>query len=218
MTGLSTSPRVLKGGLVVMDPDSGRVGRLIPLQYNPETLTRSLQPQGPDGEGNRSEALRLRGPAIETIKLEAEIDATDFLEKPDTYREAGTIGIHATLAAIELLLQPTSASLVANGVLASLGTIEIVPTETPLVLFVWSRHRILPVRVTEYAVIEEAFDPALNPIRARISLSLRVLSVDDLGFSHKGGSLYLGYLQAREQLARRMPRADLGQLGLGSIP
>ena len=62
--------------------------------------------------------------------------------------------------------------------------------ETPLTLFVWSKNRIVPVRITDFSITEEAFDTVLNPIRAKISLGMRVLSVDDLGFQHKGGALF----------------------------
>ena len=77
--------------------------------------------------------------------------------------------------------------------------------EAPLALFVWSKSRIVPVRVTDFSITEEAFDPALNPIRAKVSLGLRVLSVDDLGFAHKGGSLFMAYLQRKERLAAKAP-------------
>jgi hypothetical protein len=87
----------------------------------------------------------------------------------------------------------------------------------PLVLFVWSTSRIVPVKVTDLGITEEAFDPALNPIRAKVSLGLRVLSVDDLSFSTKGGSLFMAYLQSREQLASRVQQATLATLGLGGI-
>ena len=46
----------------------------------------------------------------------------------------------------------------------------------------------MPVRITEFSITEEAFDPKLNPIRAKVSLGMRVLTVDDLGFDHKGGA------------------------------
>jgi hypothetical protein len=85
-------------------------------------------------------------------------------------------------------------------VLASLGTIEIIPAEAPLTLFVWSAQRVLPVRITELSVTEEAFDPALNPIRAKVTLGMRVLTVDDLGFTHRGGSLFMAYVRAKERL------------------
>jgi hypothetical protein len=209
----------VRGGLVLLDPSSGHVRRIIVLQYNPDTLSRTLQVQGADGEGNdRSEALRLKGPAIETIKLEAELDATDQLERADQHPNAVQFGIQPQLAALETLVYPSVSDLIAANAMASAGTIEIAPAETPLTLFVWSRQRILPVRVSDLSVTEEAFDPLLNPIRAKVSLGLRVLSVDDLGFSHKGGSLFLGYLKNKEQLASMFAGGTPGHLGLGAIP
>jgi hypothetical protein len=85
-------------------------------------------------------------------------------------------------------------------------------------LFVWSKNRIVPVRVTDFSVTEEAFDPALNPIRAKVSLGMRVLSVDDLGFQHKGGSLFMSYLQIKERLAAKVAGGSFGTLGIGGIP
>ena len=91
MTGFSNSPRIIKGGLVLIDPDSASVRRVIALQYNPDTLTRTLQPQQM-GEGvDQSEALRLKGPAVETLKLEVEIDAADQLEFPRSTSERGAV-------------------------------------------------------------------------------------------------------------------------------
>lgn len=218
MSGFSGSPRLLKGGLVFVDPASGAVLRIVSLQYNPDSLSRTLQILGAGEGSDRSEALRLKGPPVETIKLEAEIDATDQLEFPDSNRDAVALGIHPQLAALEAIAYPASAALIENDGLARGGTIEIVPMETALTLFVWSAQRILPVRVTELSVTEEAFDPALNPIRAKVSLGMRVLSVDDLGFEHKGGSLFMAYLRAKEQLVGKAPAASLSNLGLGAIP
>jgi hypothetical protein len=218
MIGFPGSPRLVKGGLVLIDPSSAAVRRVIVLQYNPDSLSRTLQIQAFSSEGgDRSEALRLKGPPVETIKLDAEIDATDQLEFPDQNPNARDLGIFPQLAALETIVYPTSAQLLANNALAQAGTLEIVPMETPLTLFVWSKQRILPVRLTEFTVTEDAFDPALNPIRAKVSLGLRVLSVDDLGFGHKGGSLFLTYLQAKEQLAAKSAGA-LNTLGIGGIP
>jgi hypothetical protein len=217
VSGFPGSPRLVKGGLVLVDPDSAAVRRVIRLQYKSDSLQRVYQIQGAGGEGDRSEALRLKGPPIETIKLEAEIDATDQLEFPDNHRDAVVLGIHPQLAALEAIVYPSSAALIENDGLARAGTIEIVPLQTALTLFVWSAQRILPVRLTELSVTEDAFDPALNPIRAKVSLGMRVLSVDDLGFAHRGGSLFLAYLRAKEQLVGRAPAAFLSNLGIGAI-
>ncbi|MDN0075089.1 hypothetical protein QU481_15565 [Crenobacter sp. SG2303] len=219
MSGYSNSPKVLKGGLVLIDPTSAQVQRIIALQYNPDSLTRSFQVQSVGGEGsNRSDVMRLKGPAVESYKLDAEIDAADQLEFPDQNRATVEHGIQPQLAALELLLYPTSSQLNTNNNLANAGTLEIVPMETPLALFVWSKTRIVPVRVTDFSITEEAFDPALNPLRAKVSLGLRVLSVDDLGFAHKGGSLFMNYLQTKEQLAGMAAAGQFSMLGIGGIP
>ncbi len=219
MTTLPGSPPVLKGGLVLIDPASSAVKRIIALQYNPDTLSRTLQVQATAGEGgDRSEALRLKNPPVETIKLEAEMDAVDQLEFPDQNSTTLEYGIQPQLAALETILYPTSEQLLANNALAQTGTLEIAPMETPLVLFIWSKARILPVRLTDFSVTEEAFDPSLNPIRAKVSLGLRVLSVSDLGFSHKGGSLYMAYQQQKESLANLFQGGSLNTFGIGASP
>jgi hypothetical protein len=218
MTGFPGSPKLVKAGLVLIDPNSAAVERIITLQYNAESLTRSFQVQTVGETQGRSGPLRLTGPAIETINLEAELDATDQLEFPDQNPDAVEVGLLPQIAALETLIYPTSAVLNANNARAGAGTLEIAPIETPLALFVWSRSRIVPVQVTELSVTEEAFDANLNPIRAKVSLGLRVLSVDDLGFEHAGGSLFMAYLSAKEQLAQRAPGATLASLGIGSLP
>jgi hypothetical protein len=221
MSAFPGSPRILKGGIVLLDPLTSAVlsQRMIVLQYNPDSLSRTLQTQAAGGDGHDySEALRLKGPAVETLKLEAEIDATDQLEDPDRNPAAVQVGILPELALLESLVYPASAQLQSNNALLDAGELEIVPMQAPLALFVWSQSRVMPVRITELSVTEEAFDPALNPTRAKISLGLRVLSVDDLGFAHKGGGVFMGYLQRKEQLAARGPAAGMGQLGLTGVP
>jgi hypothetical protein len=215
---MSFSPRLLKGGLVQVDPDTSKVLRVIALQYNPDTLTRSLQVQA-SGEsgGDRSEALRLKGAAVETVKVEVEIDAMDRLDDPASNPEAVALGIHPQLAALEGLVQPRADDLQANDTLAASGALEVLPLEAPLLLFVWSKQRVVPVRITELSVTEEAFDVALNPIRAKVSLGLRVLSVDDLGFRHRGGTLFMAYLRNKESLAGLAASVPLSELGVETV-
>ena len=219
MSTFPNSPKLLKGGIVLVDPESGAVRRIISLQYNPDTLTRSLQIQGvsADGGGDRSEILRLKGPPVETIKLEAEIDATDQLEFPDQNANAVEVGIHPQLAALEAIVYPTSEQLQSNNALAKSGTLEIIPMQSALTLFIWSKNRIIPVRLTEFSITEEAFDPNLNPIRAKVSLGLRVLSVNDVGFEAKAGSLYMIYQQQKERLAGLAPNGSFANFGIKGI-
>ena len=86
-----------------------------------------------------------------------------------------------------MLVNPTVETLLADDSMANAGTLEIIPLEQPLTLFVWSKSRVVPVRLTDFSITEEAFDPNLNPIRAKVSLGMRVLNIDDLGFAHPGG-------------------------------
>jgi hypothetical protein len=219
MSDFPGSPKLLKGGIVLIDPGSGIVQRVIVLQYNPDTLTRTLQVQSVTAESqNRSEALRLKGPPIETFKLDAEIDATDQLESPSQNPNAVQYGILPQLTALETIIYPSSTQLVGNNSLAQSGTLEIAPMEAALSLFVWSRNRVVPVRITDFSVTEEAFDVSLNPIRAKVSLGMRVLSVDDLGFDDKGGNLFITYQQQKERLAALAPVGTFGALGIGGIP
>jgi hypothetical protein len=217
---ITNSPKLIKGGVVVLDPATGAVRRTIALQYNPDTLTRSYQVQGVGGEaqGERAQPFRFKGPAIESIRLEADIDATDFLEHPEQNANSVQFGIAPQLAALEGLVNPTSRELQALSQQSQSGTLEILPPEAPLVLFVWSASRVVPVRVTEFSVTEEAFDAALNPIRAKVSLGLRVMTTDDLGFVDRGGGIFLNYLRTREALARRTGAASLQSLGLSGLP
>ena len=217
MASSPIAPRLIKGGIILLDPTTSAVQRIVVLQYNPDTLTRTLQVQGAGESGDRSEALRLKGPPVETIKLEAEVDAADQLEFPAQNPTTIRFGIHPQLAALETIIYPKSSQLLSNNNLAQAGTLEIAPAEAPLTLFVWSKSRIIPVRLTEFSVTEEAFDIALNPLRAKISLGMRVLSVNDLGFSHKGGNLFLVYQQQKEQFAA-LSSGILGALGLTGIP
>jgi hypothetical protein len=218
MTTFPGSPRLVKGGLVLLDPVTSAVRRVISLQYNPDQLRRSLQVQGQTGEGDRLEALRLKGPPIETINLEAEIDATDQLEFPERNPDTVGLGIAPQLAALETIIYPDSAELQAADQLAASGAFEIFSVPAPLILFVAGRSRIVPVRITEFTVTEEAFDPALNPLRAKVSLGMRVLSATDLEFSSKGNSLYMIYQRGKERMARRAGGAGLSMLGLTGIP
>jgi hypothetical protein len=218
MSAFPGSPRVFKGGIVLVDPDSGSVLRVIALQYNPDTLTRSLQIQGAGDGADRLEALRLKGPPVETLRIEAELNAADQLEFPDENATVVEVGLAAQLAALEQSLYPASTQMVENDALAGLGSIEILPATSPLTLFVWGSQRVVPVRITECTITEEAFDTALHPIRAKVSLGMRVLSVNDLAFGSRGGSLFMVHQQQLEALAGRAGSATLAQLGLSGLP
>ena len=198
MTTFPGSPRVQKGAIVGID-FFNPLASVIIFQYNPDTLTRTLQAQTTTGESGRSEALRLKGAPVETIKLDVEVDATDQLEKADPV--ATGMGIYPQLAALEMLLYPKSSLVIANTILMAVGTIEVIPPEAPFTLFIWGPKRVLPVRLTSFTITEEAHDPSLNPIRAKVSLELRVLSYSDFSVTHPGYALFLSHQIIKETFA-----------------
>src|SRR5262245_10195136 len=190
MSSPPQSPRLLKGALIGVDP-LNPLSSLVVFQYNPDTMTRRLEPRAVSAEGDRGEAFRLTGAPKETITLSVEIDATDQLEQVNPL--ATTMGIYPTLAALEILLYPKSAVVAANAALSLIGTIEVIPVEAPMTLFVWGSQRVLPVRLTSLNITEEGHDQLLNPIRAKVELSLTVLSYNDLSVLSPGYALFLAH-------------------------
>jgi hypothetical protein len=200
MSTFPGSPRLLKGAIIGLDP-ANPLASVIVFQYNPDSLTRRLEARSSGGGDNadRSEAFRLTGPPKETITLSVEIDAADQLEQANPIAVA--TGIYPTLSALEMLLYPKSALVIANTALAQVGNIEIIPPEAPLTLFVWGPQRVLPVRLTSFSITEEAHDTLLNPIRAKVDLSLYVLSYIDLKLTNPGYMLFLAHQIAKEIMA-----------------
>jgi hypothetical protein len=198
MTTSPISPRLIKGAIVGIDIFNP-ISSVILFQYNPETLTRTLQAQTTGGGGNPSEALRLRGAPQESITLDIEIDATDQLEKGEN--NATSMGIYPQLSALEMLIYPKSSLVIANTVLLAAGTIEVIPPMAPLTLFIWGPKRVLPVRLTNFSITEDAYDVNLNPIRAKVSLGLQVLNYNDLPLTHPGYHLFLAHQVVKETMA-----------------
>lgn len=198
MTTFPGSPRLLKGAIIGIDPFNSVASAAI-FQYNPHQLSRTLTPQTMSGEGSPRESLRLAGPPQETISVEIEVDAADQLER-GTF-PATEMGVYPALSALETLIYPKSSLVIANEVLLAAGIIEVIPPEAPLTLFIWGIKRILPVRLTQLTITEEAFDSNLNPIRATVSLGLQVLNYQGLGLLSVGGSLFMAHQIVKEVMA-----------------
>jgi hypothetical protein len=198
MSTFPGSPRLINGALIAIDQLTQQPN-VVTFQYNPDTMTRKLDARAVSQDGDRGEATRLTGAPKETITLSVEIDATDQLEQNDPV--ASKLGLHPILAALELMLYPTSSSVVANDVLSAVGTIEVIPIDGPAILFVWGAARVLPVRLASLSITEEAYDTLLNPIRAKIELSLNVLSYQDLSLLDPARAMFLAHHAGKEILA-----------------
>jgi hypothetical protein len=214
------APKVVRGGIITFDQDSGSLVQVIPFQYNPDTLNRTLQPQTvADDPGDRLEATRLKGPPHETIKLDAEFDASDALADPDGNPVVAEFGLHPVLAQLEMLIYPKVKQLMNEDTMAGQGMIEIAQVEAPLTVLVLGRNRSMPVRLTEFSVTEDGFDTELNPIRAKVSLTARVLNFDDVGFTKTAGRIYRSYQSHKEFLSGKAPQITaIGAVGLTVAP
>jgi hypothetical protein len=191
------SPKILKGAFVQFDQLS-TPGRIITFQYNPEKLFRKLE-AGTKGSSPR-----------ETITLTLVLDATDSLENSEPV--AIESGIYPQLSALELLLYPQNSEQRHS---SFLGISLFRRTENQsLTLFVWGQKRVLPVRVTKLHIIEEMFDPVLNPIRASIEVTMQVLNDEDLPRGSKGYDYWKSHLSTKRAMAQvAYANASLNNIG-----
>jgi hypothetical protein len=203
---MSVSPRLLKGaiiqfraGLIVPIPN------IIVFQYNPELLSRTLVPFDAEAAGQKSGAAPTAdgtnaptGPhdqpfdPTEQLNLTLLFDAADLLEQPELHAGVFVTGVADRIAALETLLYPVNTGLTSSLIgsrKVSLGpvrfgaqaTVEAVPNkEVPVILFVWGLGRIVPVRLTTFAVDELQQNPLLYPHRARVTIGMKVITAESL--------------------------------------
>ncbi len=231
-TGYTRSPKLLKGALVELsEPFLGPVPNIIVFQYNPETLSRTLNPWKPsvgEGTGADSGAANTAQPFDpgETLTLTLELDATDALEEPESHPVAVVSGVADRIAALEMLLYPTGDSLLGS-VFASLGgAVDVVPRgSVPVVLLVWGPGRIVPVRLTTFKVEEQAFSPTLYPIRAKVTVGLQVLTEESfkkpgkvLSTSENLAVAAYKFTRGQKEVLARANLADSVESILGMLP
>lgn len=196
---MERSPKILKGGIVSYSlPELQPT--IIVFQYNPDEVSRSIQPGSSQG-GGRGDANRLSGPPQETLTFSVEVDATDQLEKPSENSLTVDNGLHPAIAALEQLVYPSYLAVIANEALAISGSAFVLGEQAPLAFLVWGEKRVLPVKVGSLSIKEEAFDQRLNPIRAKVDLSLQVLTYRDLDITNPGYWVYMASFTQKEVMA-----------------
>ncbi|OMQ35353.1 hypothetical protein [Ensifer sp. 1H6] len=198
MTGLTISPQVQKGALVGLDLFNPLSSVAI-FQYNPEQITRSIAPNYSQAGGGRAEPLRLAGPPSETISANLKMDLIDQMEEGENGPLGG--GISGYLAAIEMMVYPKTIAVAINQALMLAGTMEVVPPAAPLTLFIYGWKRVVPVKIESLSITETAHDPALNPIRADVAVSMKVLTYNDLSMTNPGYWAFLTHQVVKETLA-----------------
>jgi hypothetical protein len=180
-----------KGALVeYMSAFGTSVPNVIMFQFNPETMRHTLSqrvaPVEPGQAG--SGALAVPGVPSETFSFSLSMDVTDELGDPNPVVRyaARRVGIYARLAALEMLLYPIGAADQPTGGDGAAGDgasgtdTAATPAQLPMVLFVWGKGRILPVRLTSLTITEKLYDEDLNPTHADAQIDLRVLTTTEL--------------------------------------
>jgi hypothetical protein len=202
------SPWLMKGALVIFETKAPVPTNIIVFQYNPESVARSFEQPAPDRPAwsswfSSGDTRRVLMAPIESFRMTIELDAADQLEFPATHPITVASGLHPTLAALELLLYPSSSAVILKKAMARAGAAFVLPAEAPLVLLVWGPLRVVPVRVSSLNITEQAFDNLLNPIQANVDLDLRTLTEKELD---KAGvpfsTLAISQHIAKEVLAR----------------
>jgi hypothetical protein len=117
-----------------------------------------------------------------------------------------------------LLLYPPSTQVQLDRSLAQAGRVQVCPADLPLTLLVWGKSRVVPVRLTSFSITEEAFDPLLNPIQAKVALGMRVLTYMELNEDTVGFGAYIAYQAQKEALARQVRPGNSEGAVRGLIP
>ena len=183
VTGSPLSPSVTKGALVQLAEDFGViVPNIIPFQYNPATVTRTLKPWDPSevdqtNRGAQAPNVQPYDPE-ETYKFTLELDATDDQAAGDPL--AQTTGVASRIAAIQKLTEPSGGlfgDLIASAnALTGNASAEAERATVPITLLVLGLGVILPVRITTISIEIKEFTPQLYPYMADVQLELKVLT------------------------------------------
>ncbi len=206
-------PKVRKGAIAAYAFPSP-IPNIIVFQYNPAAVSRQLSSRGGEAGGGRGDALRVNGPPSEAVSLSVQIDAAEQLEDPNMNPIVTENGLHPAIAAIEGLMRPAYASVIANQAMAIAGSAFILGEQAPLAFLIWGERRIEAVQVSGVNFREEAFDTRLNPIRVTADLSLRILTYRDLDVTNPGYWVHLASLTQKEV----MSVLNLSQPATGPAP
>lgn len=199
----------MKGALISFMPTFvGSLPNVVVFQYNPEAITHAwtaaAETSGPPKAAG--DPLASGGVPGESFSFKLSLDANDSIAdgglNPIAAGLASATGVYTRLAALEMLQYPSSASsgpslvgsvsasISMGGLSASASaglpapSTAVPNSDLPAVLFVWGPQRIVPVRVTELSIAETLYDALLNPTHAEVSVTLKVLTLQEINGMH----------------------------------
>ncbi|WP_118136100.1 hypothetical protein [Oceanicella sp. SM1341] len=183
--GYPRSPRLFPGAFVQLLEDIvGLVPNIVAFQYNPETVTRSLQPWNPfevdqADRGAQAPTVQPYAPE-ETFSFTLDYHAADGMEAGNPL--ATGFGVLPQISALRKLTQPSEGLLgdlvaSAKALAGNPGAAATRPT-VPITLLILGPGLITPVRLTSISVEQKQFNPLLYPIHATVALEMTVLTPD----------------------------------------
>jgi hypothetical protein len=187
MQTLPSQPNNSRGTLILLasnakDANISASNVYFTFQYNPEKLLHTFNQANPNAAANTSTDQ----PVVpsEFFNLSFELDSVD-LDPPSQNQSSADLGLHPALAMLEIMMQP-----------------QVVGKQTylPIVVFKWGTKRSVPVRLVGMSVEEKSFDVTLNPTRATVNLSLRVLDAAEVNNNLGARSVYLSHQNTQASL------------------
>jgi hypothetical protein len=185
LSGYERTPAVIPGAFVQLIEDIiGVVPNIIAFQYNPESVTRTLEPWNPfevdqADRGSQAPTVQPYAPT-EKFSFTLDLHAADFMETGNPLAIAH--GVAPQIAALKKLTQPTEGllgDLVASAkALAGNPAASMERPTVPIVLLILGPGIIYPVRVTSFSVEEKEFNTLLYPLHATCALEMQVLTPD----------------------------------------
>jgi hypothetical protein len=178
---------MLRGALIEYGSDLiGRIPNVVIFQFNPESLSRTLQiPSRPTGATQR-ETTQAGEETFEQISFTAHFSAANLLA--DDKVLARLFGVGPQLCALEKMAMPTAEIASLLGAVDAVGDALgdgahqdlCIPREQfPRILFIWGAARVLPVTIDSMTIAELEYDQRLNPVRAEVDLQLTVTLADE---------------------------------------
>lgn len=177
--------KLMRGALIEYGSNFlGPIPNVVIFQFNPESLTRTIQVPSRNTSVTARETSQAGEPPVEKVTVNAVFSAADALDKNNVL--ARQFGVGPQLAALEKMVYPggKNSGLIGQAldVIGDLlggggdGPSQPVPREPqPRILFIWGRTRIVPVVIESMTITEQQYDFLLNPVEAQVSIGLAVV-------------------------------------------
>jgi hypothetical protein len=193
----------------------GAIPNIVIFQFNPVRVTRTptlVQPPPPETGSGVRDAMQQPAEPSESYSFSLRVDATDQLASSNPIAAAS--GILPALSALELLMVPKSSLTIDLSKLSGKKKPHQHPPERlPTILFFWGPFRIMPVTINSLSITETEYDQLLNPIRAEVSVNLKVLTRGQLKDQEFARGAYK-YTQGVKEVMAALNLANTAAMGI----